>query len=407
MVQTPYSWPADLLPHTARKHRILTAYFDRYLRVRCKWPARAFKVAIMDGFAGGGRYTCGSPGSPLIFIEGLRATIDAVNIERVAQDLPPIDVRCHIHLNDADPEVVALLRTNVAPSVAELAGHPHLKLDIDFSAATFERAVPHFLDRVDGEGFKNLLFNLDQCGHSQVDLATLRRLTDAAPSVEIFYTFMVKALLAYLNQRQPEKLLRQLRPIGVTSLDHLDEVVNKEEWLARVEVIVFETLKGLAPFASPFSINNPDGWRYWLIHLAKSSKARQVYNDVLHANATSQAHFGRAGLNMLSYDPSHDGALYLFEADDRERARSALADDIPRVIAAAGDRMTVENFYNEVYNLTPAHNDDINQAMLDNPDLQVLTPAGRQRRVARTIGSSDVISLKRQRSFFSRILRQK
>lgn len=404
MVEKPYSWPADLLPHTARKHRILAGYLEQYLKVRCSPPRRSLKLAIMDGFAGGGRYKCGSPGSPIIFIEGLQAGIDAVNLDRAGQGLPPLDARCQLHLNDADPDVVEVLKSNVAPIVGALQGHPHIQLTVSYSTDTFERAVPAFIDQV--AGTPNLLVNVDQCGHSQVDPNTLQRLMDMAPSVEIFYTFMVKALLTYLNTREPEKLLRQLRPIGVTSLEGLDEVMNKKEWLARAEVLVFETLKGLAPFVSPFSINNPEGWRYWLIHLSKSARARQVYNDVLHANATSQAHFGRAGLNMLSYDPSHDGALYLFEADDRERARAALAEDIPKVIAANGNRLTVEHFYNAVYNLTPAHNDDIHQAMLDNPDLEVITPAGRLRRVARTIHSEDVISLKSQRSFFSRLLRR-
>lgn len=403
MAEKPYSWPAELLPHTARKHRILAGYFDQYLRVRCSLPRRSLKLAIMDGFAGGGRYACGSPGSPIIFIEGLQSAIDAVNMERAGQSLPLLDVAVLLHLNDADPQVVALLQENVAPLLGALGGHPHIKLDVSFSAETFERAVPHFLARA--AGVRNLLFNVDQCGHSQVDPATLRRLMEAAPSVEIFYTFMVKALLTYLNARDPEKLLRQLRAIGVTSLDSLEEVMNKKEWLGQAELIVFETLKGLAPFASPFSIHNPDGWRYWLIHLAKSARARQVYNDVLHANASRQAHFGRAGLNMLSYDPAHEGALYLFEADDRERARFALAEDIPRVIAANGNRMSVERFYNAIYNHTPAHNDDIHQAMLDNPDLEVLTQARRQRRVAKAIEPGDVISLKRQQSFFSRLLR--
>lgn len=402
MVGKAYNWPAELLPHTARKHRILAGYLDQYLKVRCSPPRRSLKLAIMDGFAGGGRYTCGSPGSPIIFIQGLQTGIDAVNLARAGQGLPLLDVRCQLHLNDADPEVVSILKTNVAPIVGALQGHPHIKLDVSYSAETFERAVPNFIDQA--AGFPNLLFNLDQCGHSQVDPATLRHLMEIAPSVEIFYTFMVKALLTYLNKNEPEKLLRQLRPVGVSSLDGLDEVMNRKKWLAQAELIVFETLKGLAPFTSPFSINNPDGWRYWLIHLAKSARARQVYNDVLHANATSQAHFGRAGLNMLSYDPSHDGALYLFEADDRERARAALAEDIPRIIAAHGS-MTVESFYNAVYNLTPAHNDDINQAMIDNPDLEVLTPTTRSRRVARAIEPADVISLKPQRSFFSRLLR--
>jgi three-Cys-motif partner protein len=42
----------------------------RYLAVRCQFPAQTkFRLAIVEGFAGGGRYKCGTAGSPLIFIE--------------------------------------------------------------------------------------------------------------------------------------------------------------------------------------------------------------------------------------------------------------------------------------------------------------------------------------------------
>src|SRR3546814_7831945 len=83
--------------------------------------------------------------------------------------------------------------------------------------------------------------------------------------------------------------------------------------------LVFDSFNGCATYVSPFSINNPDGWRYWLIHFANSYRARQVYNNLLHANSSEQAHYGRAGLHMLSYDPRHeDGSLYLFDPSGRE-----------------------------------------------------------------------------------------
>lgn len=93
-----------------------------------------------------------------------------------------------------------------------------------------------------------------------------------------------------------------------------DALISRKDWLGTAERIVYNAFRLYAPFHSPFSINNSDGWRYWLIHFSKSYRARQVYNNILHDNASLQAHFGRSGLNMLSYDSQHDeGMLYLFD----------------------------------------------------------------------------------------------
>ena len=74
MTEKPYAWRdgAKLLEHSRRKHKIVREYFADYLRTRCRLPQQPkFRLAVIDGFAGGGRYDCGSPGSPLIFIEEL------------------------------------------------------------------------------------------------------------------------------------------------------------------------------------------------------------------------------------------------------------------------------------------------------------------------------------------------
>ena len=79
MVEKPYIWKggATLLEHTKRKHKILREYFARYLAVRCQFPQQSkFRVAIVEGFAGGGHYASGDPGSPIIFIEELIAAAD-------------------------------------------------------------------------------------------------------------------------------------------------------------------------------------------------------------------------------------------------------------------------------------------------------------------------------------------
>lgn len=51
---------------------------------------------------------------------------------------------------------------------------------------------------------------------------------------------------------------------------------------------------------------------------------------MLHQNSSMQAHFGRSGLHMLSFDPA-DGAnaLYLFDVSGRAESKKQLFEDIP------------------------------------------------------------------------------
>lgn len=411
MPEKPYEWGAGavLEEHSRRKHKILREYFAQYLAVRCQLPQmERFRLAIVDGFAGGGRYQCGTSGSPLIFIEELRKALQQFNTARAAQEFGLLEIECLLIFNDFDPEALEALKRQVAPLLAEIKENDgRLYLKIEYMNETFEVMYPRAKSLIAAGRYRNLLFNLDQCGHSKVEHATLLDIMRSHPSVEIFYTFMIKSLLAYLQKSNPEKLASQLRPfnLDVNELDVLNGTMSKGVWLGAAERLVFEAFRTCAPYVSPFSINNPGGWRYWLIHFANFYRARQVYNNVLHQNSTAQAHFGRSGLNMLSYDPRHeDGALYLFGSDDRETARDQLMADIPRLVSETGDVMSVADFYETIYNSTPAHADDVHRAIIANPDLEVITPGGGERRSPNTIAVGDVLRLKQQKSFFPMFL---
>jgi three-Cys-motif partner protein len=411
MVEKAYAWAsgATLEEHSRRKHKILAEYFAQYLGVRCQLPQQErFRLAVVDGFAGGGRYACGTPGSPLIFIEGLRRSVDTINTQRAAQGFGLIEMECLLVLNDHNADAMASLRGNVAPLQAEIAQNvPRLHLKVEYLNDTFEVAYPRIKALLEQGRYRNVIVNLDQCGHSHVERTTLLDVMRSNPSVEIFYTFAIEALLSFLQKSDPVQLAAQLRPFDIEPRDlrGLDGAMSKSNWLGAAERLVFETFRTCAPFVSPFSINNPGGWRYWLIHFANVYRARQVYNNVLHQNSTAQAHFGRSGLNMLSYDPADDaGSLYLFDLSGREQARSQLLNDIPRLISETGDVIGVGDFYEGIYNATPAHADDVHRAIMDNPDIEVITPAGGERRSAGMIGVNDVLKLKRQKSFFPMFL---
>lgn len=413
MTEKPYNWSegAELSEHSHRKHKIVREYFSDYMQVRCQLPQQSkFRLAVVDGFAGGGRYACGAPGSPIIFIEELERLVEALNVMRATNGMSPLDVEALLILNDRDIAAIEALKQAVAPLEAKLKScSPRLHLRIEYRNDTFESVYPEIKALLLDGRFSNVLFNLDQCGHTHVAIPTLTDILLSFRSAEIFYTFLIDTLVTFLNTSNPTMLQTKLAPLGI-ALEQIvtlqSAMLSRPEWLGTAERLVFDVFKGCAPFVSPFSINNPEGWRYWLIHFANSPRARQVYNNVLHDNSSIQAHFGRSGLDMLAYDPRHSAPdLFLFDSEGRERSKAQLLEDIPRLISARGDVISVEDFYHAVYNVTPAHSDDIHTAIADHPDMEVITPAGGERRRANTIVIGDIIRLKNQRSFFPLFVR--
>jgi three-Cys-motif partner protein len=407
MVEKQYLWSegAALEEHSKRKLKVLREYFARYLAVRCQHPRQSrFRLAIVEGFSGGGRYKCGTAGSPLVFVEELRVASEAFNLRRVAEGMSALDIECLLILNDESHDAISLLKTNLEPLLASIkADVPKLHLHVEYRNAEFENVYSEIKSLLIQGRYHNVIFNLDQCGHSGVNLATLVDITNSFSSAEIFYTFAIASLLAFLQKSNPAQLSAQLKFLGATAEDlrPLEGVMSNKTWLGAAERMVFETFRNSASYVSPFSINNPGGWRYWLIHFANSHRARQEYNNILHKNSSMQAHFGRSGLNMLSFDPEHSSnELYLFGDADRERAAKQLFEDIPRFVTDFGDTVRVNEFYEAIYKMTPAHMDDIHVAMIQNPDLEVITEAGGVRQKANTIETTDILRMKGQRSFF-------
>jgi len=408
LAKKTYDWErgAELDEHTLRKHKILKEYFRQYLIIRCQYPQQEkFRLAVIDGFAGAGVYKCGAFGSPLIILETLNSTVNKINVSRAVNGMRPIQIECFLALNDANPAAFQKLKDNSTALFTKIKEeNTHLHIQINFFQEKFEMLYPQLKKMIQNGRYPNVLFNLDQYGYSAVNLSTLSDIMCSWPSAEIFLTFAIQTLRTYLSVDRKKNTALSTQPALLEELYSFirdgGKVINKKEWLGISEKIVFENLKGIAPFVSPFSIHNPQGWRYWLIHFANRARARQVYNDVLHENSTSQAHYGKSGLNMLAYNPAEDGLLYLFDGKSRELAKKQLHEDIPNHVLEHGDSIGVDEFYLGVYKATAAHSVDIHQVIIDNDDLEVLTPVGGQRRTAHTIKTSDIIRLKRQRSFF-------
>ena len=405
MARKTYDWKngAALDEHSRVKLKILDEYFCEYLRVRCVLPQQEkFRLAVVDGFSGAGLYADGSFGSPMILLDALRRTEEKLNLLRAAEGFKPIVIECYLAFNDVDSEAIELLRENSAPLIAEIRErHPNVNLHTSFHVGEFEDRRREICQMIKSSRVQSAIFNLDQYGYTQVSEATLSQIMGITRSTEVFLTFAIESFLTYLSPQRIGRILKGSLVPFAGNLSSVDENQSKPNWLGSVEKVVFEALKGVASYVSPFSIHNPEGWRYWLIHFANSYRARQVYNDVLHKNMSSQAHFGRSGLSMLHYDPSENLDLYLFNQDSRSVARTQLMHDIPALVGGFKHQLSMGAFYKASYNETPAHSDDINFAIIKNPDLEVVTPTGGLRRSANTIRDTDILKLRDQRSFFS------
>lgn len=406
MPKKDFDWVngVPLEDHTRKKHAILSAYFSEYLLTRCQNRRQErFRIVIVDGFAGGGFYKCGTSGSPIIFLECLREAIARINAQRLAEGFNPVQIDCLLLLNELDKAALDLLQRNIAPYVQAAQSADNLNVWLEYHNESFDKAYPVIKERICRARCRNVFFNLDQSGYSQATEKHVRDIISSWPRAEVLLTFMVSTLLAFIS-RNAEKSRVPLDPELQDSVDAVlrdSTVMARPEFLGAIEKVVYNNLKSCAPFVSPFSIKNPHGWHYWLMHFANVARARQVYNNILHMDGSTQGHFGRSGLKMLAYQPGdYTGQIYLFDEDARRRALEELYDDIPRFIVEEGDAMSVGRFYEAAYSETPAHSDDIHRSMIANPDIEILTPNGGARRQAKEIRPTDIIKLKPQKSFY-------
>ena len=409
MAKKQYDWEAGatLEEHSRRKHKILREYFFDYLTVRCQRPHQSrFRLAIIDGFAGGGRYRCGTAGSPLIFLEELKKATEFVNGRRAAQGFGPVEIECLLVLNDVDRAVIELLKSNVAPlqnAITHTA--PTLHLRVEYLAQPFEHAYP------DGEThcltagrYRNVLFNLDQCGHRDVYRRTLVDIMHSYPSVEVFYTFAIEALVAFLQKSEPERLAGAARPSR--SHPHRPGAAWKASCIGKhgsVPPSVWCSRRSdtCAPFVSPFSDQQSGsaGGTGSSISPIPTVPARSTTTSCTPTAAPRPISGGRASICSRLTSLTRTAISTSSTLLGRHTAQEQLFDDIPRLVSESGDMLGVEDFYGHIYNSTLAHTDDVHAAIINNPDIEVITPTGGERRKANTIAVTDMLKLKAQMSF--------
>lgn len=203
----------------------------------------------------------------------------------------------------------------------------------------------------------------------------------------------------------------------------LAELKSETDWRAGIQLLLHRDIhaQSRAQFFTPFFIKREGSNRaYWLVHLSRTAKARDVMQQVhWEIQNTSEHHWG-AGLDMfggrqpggalLGYRAHRDsgltpqGALFDFGEDARKRTAAALMEDIPRKLREAGGAMTLAAFRDLHCNYSPAHLEmlceTIGQLQAVNAFEEIVSPDGVRRRSAAQIDWGDRLVLKRQGDIF-------
>lgn len=374
-------WEDNKLPiladHSRAKLEILREYLINYHVIRVGALQRgvpSFKVYLIDGFAGGGKYATEDQqneelGSPLVILQAVREAEYRVNSQRKSQ----IKIDAQYFFIDESKDTIASLKS----VLIEQNFQHQIGKCIHLIDKPFEVAHPNICREIKKahprDGAKTLFF-LDQCGYSKVRAQTIRQIHNLLPNSEFLVNFAITWWADFVTK--PELAERLLKSTGLESEIDLADLQRqrlkegKSDWLYTVESKVSQAFKMVAglPYFSPFYIRPSDNHRgYWLLHLAPHYRARQAMVEVLWKKANRVRHYGKTGLEMLSYRPDEDEKNYLSGRDFDQLERTELVNrlliELPEVIRKHESGILFRNLAASICNDTNADLPTIQDAL--------------------------------------------
>jgi three-Cys-motif partner protein len=418
MVTHQYGWEggAKIGSHSVIKHKIVRDYIKAYVAtLTANISIDHFRLALVDGFAGGGIYEAdwdGSTiyGSPFAMLEACEEAQIAGQILRKK----PFKLNTRFYFVEKTKAAHTLLLNTL--KAREYGHRVNNGSDIQLFCDDFLKCCDQIiLDIRSHSPSARSIFLLDQYGYSEVPKETIQKIFTQLPHAEVILNFNIDSLLNYLNK---ENLLNFHKKTGFR-IDGLlesrmwDKDARPSEWRLAAQAILHNDLvSGCFPDGNghhtTFYIRAEGGHGdYWLVHLSRNLTARNVMVDIHWRHGNHFAHYGGPGFDMYclrGFNPKAEADLFGFDQDARALSQKALKEQIPQLIFdhhAQG--ITYRELLAQQANYTPARDQDI-RLMLCDPDLRqdliVLTPKGKQRRNATAPQNEDIIMPNPQRRLF-------
>ena len=381
--------PPSLEEHSKAKLDVLRSYLQAYFDKLNVIPHRdEFRLALVDGFAGGGTFLDGGnivSGTPLIMLEETMAAGDRLNRNRKK----PLRLDCRYYFVDKESAHVDHLK-----KVLNNRGHPITGGPIVVRNERFEAAIGGIIKdiRQHQPRVGRSIFLLDQTGFSQVTLEHIAQIFRELPAAEVILTFAANALVNHLAER-PE-LIKAVAPLQLTE-SLIRELVEQRDSL-RGRAAVQRTLrehirmKTGASFDTPFFIKPRQSRRaLWFLHLSRHPTARDVMIQRHWAVSNTFEHYGVGDFGMLGWDALISPTIPLFHFEEleaiqvQEQLLSSLPDELFSL--ASENPITVDTMRHMFANRTTARFSDIDKAVLQlfrEREIEILDPDGKLRSVA-------------------------
>lgn len=264
----PSMW--DYPPHTKAKHDLLAAYLDGWFPILSRGNER---LLFLDGFAGRGRYTDGSEGSPLVALRRLvehRYFLQMRHREFV------------FYLIEADAANAASLQHEINDFKADHAPWPG-NVNVNVVNDTFDRTATAIIEAL-REQKRNLAPTfafIDPFGYSGMPMDLLADLL-AYPRTEVFINFMVGHVQRFITRDGQEKAMRDLFGLDVSEV--LDGYLAQADRVEHLRAVYERQLQERAGFDYVQSfgmINQTGNIGYYLLHGTRHPKGVELMKDVM------------------------------------------------------------------------------------------------------------------------------
>lgn len=422
MTESHYLWepgekPPEIQQHSVAKHKILRAYLLAYFQTLISNPNQEeFRLALVDGFAGGGVYQHAATGdeilgSPFIMLDTVQEAEVMVNQGRHK----PVRLNLDYYFVEKHRGAALFLGEQLkGRGYGGLIGR-----NVFVQNSTFDEQADSIIEYVKRKSPRaaRAIFLLDQYGYSKVPTETIRKIITSMPGSEVILTFAVDALLTYVTDEKgaTQTLLNKMGVPEVLRGRTIEDIKSKEpDWRLFIQSCLYKDLVSAcgAKYYTLFFIRSDKGHGdYWLIHFSQRARARDVMTRVHWDINNTFAHYGGAGMdmfNVLGYaskqDESYTGQMGLFFDDSaKELSISALMEQIPPLIYPDPGGMTFGELFSSSCNYSPASSTLYRQAigkLVDIKEVEVEGEGGIRRRSANQIHDSDHVMAPRQRRFF-------
>lgn len=401
--------------HSHTKHLIIADYLKRYVEVyMANATIERLPLTIVDGFAGGGKYRSFdqqeiTDGSPFLILKSIKEAEGLMNIGR----RKPRHVEAEYHFIEKDKPHLDFLEYEL-----RLSEFSHLiQSKIHLYKGKFHQVAPGIIQKIQqrNKGMR-AIFILDQYAYKDVPFRTIREILTTTNS-EVILTFNFDSLQSYLaDNSSNKKAMENIDLAQYIDWKRFDTFKEGGMWQQAIQEQLANAILQAsgAKHITLFFIKPKKGWSYWLVHLSKVYRARDVMMDLhwKHSNTSTgfEHHLGK-GLFALGYqatkisgqDRFDFGETFDFGEDAKKKCILELSEAIPQLLDNHRLEIPFHVLTDKIGSSTPASAKEIRialQGAMKNKEIVVLNKNGNPRTSAAQINGEDIIKYHQRQFIF-------